>query len=197
MAQSRQSWPVCQPSGHFPPACCRTATLLPAGQAPPGTCGPARERGAALYPGEGTMPSGSQQKQQESNLRRVSKRSLQHSPVSRTSRHPRAVTTRRQLLVIWVAAFLCVFSRDLTALPFLAFIPRSESTLQLDPAKTQCKAFMDKDELQETGEELSGLKAINCDRRNRDQLWAQAAGTRRQSSSQHGQVQMLQSVGRF
>lgn len=55
--------------------------------------------------------------------------------LSQMTQHPCAVMTWQQLLVIWVAAFLYVFNRNLITLPFLAFITCSESTLQLDPVK--------------------------------------------------------------
>lgn len=57
--------------------------------------------------------------------------------------------------------------------------------------------FMDKDKLQKTGKDLSVLKTINWDRRNREQLSAQAAGTQGHSSSQQWQVQMMKSVSKF
>lgn len=56
---------------------------------------------------------------------------------------------------------------------------------------------MDKDKLYKAGKELSVLKTINWDGRNRERLSAQAAGTRGHSGSQTRQVQAMKSVCTF
>lgn len=56
---------------------------------------------------------------------------------------------------------------------------------------------MDKDKLQKAGKELSVLRTINWDGRNREHSSAQAAGTRGHSSSQTRQVRAMKSVCTF